>query len=74
MGGRRAPHAEVLGCGDDSLTKNLSPETIHGDAGGERIFGVDEPSGEAEAVGRQVRVEGVEHIGVPGSTGSPGLV
>lgn len=35
--------SEVVGCGDDALTKKVLPETIHHDPGRQRILRVGDP-------------------------------
>lgn len=46
-----ALHAEVFGAFDEADTEEFLPESIDGDAGGEWIFGRDDPLGEIESIG-----------------------
>ena len=61
MGGLTPRHAEVAGRFDEARTKKALPHAIHGDAGGERILRVHEPTREREAVARGVSRERWQH-------------
>ena len=50
MGGPFALRAEILGGLDDAGAEIHLPEAVHGDAGEQRIGGIDQPLGEAEPV------------------------
>jgi hypothetical protein len=63
MARRRAHDPEIIRRRDDASAEDLLPETIHGDARGERIRRIDEPLGEPEAIRRSPRREIVEHLG-----------
>ena len=51
VGGGVALHAKVARRADEAGAEELLPETVHGDAGGERILRIDDPVGEIEAGG-----------------------
>jgi hypothetical protein len=55
VGGGVALHAEVGGGADETGAEELLPETVHGDAGGERILRIDDPVGEIETGGARCR-------------------
>ena len=46
--------AEIFGGLDEADTEIHLPKMIDGDAGGERVGGIDNPLGEGEAVARRV--------------------
>ena len=44
--------AEVIDGRDEPRAKELEPVPVHGDAGGQRMLGSDEPACEREAIAR----------------------
>ena len=71
VGGEFAGDAEVAGASDQAGAEDVLPEAIDGDAGGERVVGVEQPSGEAEPVsGPRSRRRRARPSGVSGLTGS----
>ena len=46
MRGRLALFAEVVWCGNDSLSEMIQPDSIHHHAGGEWIFRIGDPIGQ----------------------------
>ena len=55
MDGQVALAAELFARADDAHAEDRLPEPVHGHAGGERIFAVDDPAGETETVlGRSI--------------------
>ena len=81
MAGELALGAEVLGRLHEPGPEVHLPEPVHGDPGGQRVPGVDEPAGERQAVGldalgqrRQDRGHAGEHLlggGVVGTAVQP---
>ena len=63
LGRELSLHAEVVEGGNDAFTEEGGPMTIDDDAGGEWVFGRDEPAGEFEAVFGEGFVFGVDRGG-----------
>ena len=73
MRGRVALVAEISTVVDDAPAEEGGPLAVDGDAGGERVFGRDEPAGERQAVGGRVGGEGGQNGRNAGRHASFGL-
>src|SRR5262245_4871059 len=74
MAGPVALIAEVLGCFDDARAESHLPYAVDGDAGGERILAVDEPTGQTEAIGGSAFGQWVQRGGHEAFDAFAGLV
>ncbi len=70
---RRALRTKVLARLDQSDAKELLPDTIDGDASGQRMIGIDQPAGQFQPVGGGSLAAGVAAIRAPPATSTRDL-